>query len=98
MSDEIAAAAAGSGAKCWSREQRHSPWGPSSLAQILARSPEKTPSRTLGLVPGPITPTLPPSHPQQCVTRLITEISGEEACKWRQKAEGEPQHWPLAHW
>ncbi|KAJ8792032.1 hypothetical protein J1605_020181 [Eschrichtius robustus] len=61
-------------------------WG-FCLAQILASSPEKTPSRTLGLVPGPITPTLPPSHPQQCVTRLITEISGEEACKWRQKAE-----------
>lgn len=54
--------------------------GPSSLAQILAISPEKAPLRTLGLLPGPITPTIPASHPQQHVTCLITEISWEEAC------------------
>lgn len=67
------------------------PSGPLEPGQILAGSPRKAPSRTLGLVPGPIAPTIPSSHPQQRVTRLITEISREKAGMWSQKtAVGAP--------
>ena len=92
MADEPAAAAA-SGAKCWSLEQRHPPLGgPLAWPRFWPALSKRLPGGPWVWCQDPSPPpSLPLACPQQRVTPLITEISGEEAGMWRQKAEGEPR-------